>query len=89
MSGSEDFRLLGGKEGEFTVFRSIEVLMETAVRAMFGNIRLQAGRGFEPIIEIMAGHAAALLVEMIGVFPDVFVAGLVVNGGKGGIVFHG
>jgi hypothetical protein len=56
---------------------------------MFGNIRLQAGRGFEPIVEIMAGHAAALLVEMICVFPDVFVAGLVVNGGKGGIVFHG
>jgi hypothetical protein len=26
---------------------------------------------------------------MIGVFSDVFVAGLVVNGGKGRIVFHG
>ena len=63
--------------------------METALRAMGGNIRFQAGRGFEPVFEIVAGHAAALLVEMIGVFSDVFVAGLGANGGKGGIVFHG
>ena len=89
MSGGEDIRLLGGKEGEFTIFRSMEVSMETALRAMSGYIRLQAGRGFEPVVEIMAGHAAALLVEMIGVFSDVLVAGLVVNGGKGGIIFHG
>ena len=89
MSGNEDFRLLGGQEGEFTVVRSMEVSMETAVRGMGGYIRFQAGRGFEPVVEIMTGHAVALLVEMIGVFSDVFVAGLVANGGKGGIVFHG
>jgi len=63
--------------------------METALRAMSGYVCFQAGRGFEPVVEIMAGHAVALLVEMVGVFPDVFVAGFVVNGGKRGIVFHG
>ena len=89
MSGNEDFRFLGGKEGEFTIFLSMEVAMETALRAMGGDIRFQAGRGFEPVVEIMTGQAVALLVEMIGVFSDVFVAGLVVNGGKGRIVFHG
>ena len=88
MSGSEDFRF-GGDDGKFTVGWSIDVPMEPAVGVMGGDIRFQAGGGFEPVVEIMAGHAAALLVEMIGVFSDVFVAGLVVNGGKGRIVFHG
>ena len=88
MSGSEDFRF-GGNDGKFTVGWSIDVPMEAAVRVMGGDICLQAGGGFEPVVEIMAGHAAALLVEMIGVFSNVFVAGLVVNGRKGRIVFHG
>ena len=88
MSGSENFRF-GGNDGKFTVGRSIDVPMEPAVRVMGGNIRFQASRGLEPVVEIMAGYAAALLVEMIGVFSDVFVAGLVVNGRKGRIVFHG
>jgi len=89
VSGNEDFRFLGGKEGEFTIFLSMEMAMEPAVGVMYGDIRFQAGRGFEPVVEIMAGHAAALLVEMIGVFSDVFVAGLGANGGKGRVVFHG
>jgi len=56
---------------EFSVLRSIDMLMKSAVGAVRGYIRFQAGGGFQPVVDVMAGHAATLLVEVISVIADI------------------
>jgi hypothetical protein len=88
VSGSEDSRF-GGKEGEFTVVRSIDMLMEPGAGMVGGNMRVQAGGRFQPMFEIMAGCTVALPIEMIGIVADIVLAGFGRNEGRRGLVFHG
>ena len=60
---------------EFVVFRSIDMLMESTVRAVRGDIRFQTGGGLQPVVYVMAGYTAALLVEVISVITDIVLGG--------------
>ena len=53
-----------------------------------GNIRGQAGGGFQPVVEVVTGPAVALLVEVIGVIADIVLAGLSKNEGTERFIFH-
>ena len=62
--------------------------METGAGLMRRNISLQAGSGLQPVVEVMAGRAGALLIEVICVIANFLVAGLGTSGGAGGSIFH-
>ena len=61
---------------DFADDRAVRMLMEAAAGPMRGDICLQARGGFEPVVEIMAGNAVVLLLEVIGVIANFVVAGL-------------
>src|ERR1019366_3707352 len=62
---------------------------EPAVRAVPGNVRIQAGGRLKPVVKVMAGHAPALLVEVIGITANILLAERGRNEGRGGLVYHG
>jgi hypothetical protein len=68
--------------------RRINVAVETGSGPMGRDVRLQTGRGFQPIVHVMTGLAAALLIEMKGVFADIFVFRFRKNERKGRVIFH-
>jgi hypothetical protein len=63
--------------------------MEPAVRAVPGNVRIEAGGRLKPVVEVMAWHASALLVEVVSVAADILLAERGRNQGLGGLVLHG
>ena len=75
----------------FADFRPINMLMESAVGAVRGDIRVQTGGGFQPVVDIMAGLAAALLIEVIGVIADIVLGGFGDRRGRAGCgwIVHG
>jgi len=62
--------------------------MEASAGLIRGNIGLQAGSRFQPVVEVVAGRAGALLIEVICVVANLLVARLRTNGGAGGCIFH-
>ena len=77
-----------GEDAGFTALRGIDVPMKTGTGLMRGNIRLQAGSGLKPVVEVVTGRTGALLIKVICVIANFFVAGLRTNGGAGGCIFH-
>ena len=75
---------------EFAVFWSIDMLMESALGAVRRNIRFQTGGGFQPVVDVVAGLAAALLVEMIGVIANIVLGRLCdrCRMAGGGLILH-
>jgi len=70
-------------------FRCVDVAVETGSGPMSRYVCLQAGRGFQPVVHVMTGLAAALLIEVKGVLADIFLFRCRRNGRKGRVVFHG
>jgi len=64
------------------------VPMKTGTGLMRGNIRLQAGSGLKPVVEVVTGRTGALLIKVICVIANFFVAGLRTNGGADGFIAH-
>ena len=73
---------------EFAAGREVHVPVKTGSRLVGGDIRLQARGGFQPVVEVMAGLAAALLIKMKGIIADVVFFGFKQGGGKRRVVFH-
>ena len=61
---------------DFADYRAVRMLMEAAAGPIKGDICFQARGGFEPVVEIVAGNAVALLLEVMGVITNFVVAGL-------------
>ena len=80
-------RLRGGRVN-LAGLRLVDMPMEPAVGAVFGDSRGQAGGRLKPVVEVMAEHAPALLVEVIGIIADVLLAGRGRNEGGDGLGFH-
>jgi len=64
--------------------------MQPAVGGMCGDVSFQAGGGFQPVIDVMTGHAAALLVEVIRILADIVLGGYSKGSSRagGGLIFH-
>jgi len=75
---------------KFAVFWPVDMLVESTVGAMRGDVCLQAGGCFQPVIDVVTRRAAALLIEMIGVIADIVLGGRGIKGcwASGGLVSH-
>ena len=58
-----EFILLGGAQ-------SLDKAVQADARPVDGNVRLKAGFGFEPVVEIVARSTAALLKQVVGVVTN-------------------
>ena len=73
---------------EFTAFRPTDMPMETGVRFMQWGIRLQAGGGFHPVVDVVARFGAAPLEKVIGITANIIFAGIGERGSGDGFMFH-
>lgn len=64
---------MGARVGS-TVPQPVDMPMETGAGPERGNVRVQAGSRLQPVVEGMAGNAAALLIEVIGEVANVLFA---------------
>ena len=56
---------------EIAVLRTIDVLMEPAVRAVCRDVRFQTGSGLQPVVDVVAGQTVALLVKMVCIITNI------------------
>src|ERR1035438_10910014 len=57
-----------------TLFRSVvNVAVESQARMLLGNVGAQAAFCLEPMVQIAAGNAAILDIEVEGIVPDVLL----------------
>lgn len=68
---------------------TLQVPMEALMAVVLRNLRAKARFGFEPIVDVVAGRAVPLAVEMVGILADIAFRGRSDRGSGGGGCFHG